>query len=95
MATTKVTFTFDESTIRCLDQAAKRLVKPKSEIVRDAIQDYYHRIGRLSEEERRRMLRALDAFALQPSTRSQREAETELNQIRTARWQTAGGRRRS
>ena len=40
MATTKVTFTFDPATIVRLDDAAQRLAKPKSEIVREAIHEY-------------------------------------------------------
>lgn len=90
MATTKVTFTFDQVTIRTLEQAAKRLDKPKSQIVRDAIQDYSQRVGRLSDEEKRRMLRVIDELALQPPTRTQKEADAELRQIRAARRQ--GGR---
>ena len=60
MATTKVTFTFDDATITRLDQAAARLAKPKSQVVREAIHDYSERVGRLSEAERLRMLRIFD-----------------------------------
>jgi metal-responsive CopG/Arc/MetJ family transcriptional regulator len=91
MATTKVTFTFDPATIARLDDAAQRLAKPKSEIVREAIQEYHQRIGRLSESEKQRMLRALDELAAQPQTRSLREMEAELKEIRRAR--RHGGRR--
>ncbi len=90
MATTKVTFTFDPATIARLEDAAQRLAKPKSEIVRDAIQEYHARIDRLSEEERLRMLRALDEFARRPPTGTQREMEAELKKIRRAR--RLGGR---
>ena len=91
MATTKVTFTFDPTTIAKLNDAAQRLSKPKSEIVREAIQEYHQNIGRLSEEEKQRMLRALDEFAKRPPTRPQSEVETELKEIRRAR--RHGGRR--
>ena len=49
MATVKVTFTLDEATITRLRQAAQRLAKPRSQVVREAIHDYSERIGRLSE----------------------------------------------
>jgi predicted transcriptional regulator len=91
MATTKVTFTFDQATIRRLDDAAARLAKPKSEIVREAIQDYHQRIGRLSEAEKQRMLQALDEFMRRPPTRSQEEVDAELKEIRRAR--RHGGRK--
>ena len=91
MATTKVTFTFDQATIRRLDDAAARLAKPKSEIVREAIQDYHQRIGRLSESEKQRMLKALEEFMAKVPKRDQRETEAELKEIRRARRQ--GGRR--
>jgi len=91
MATTKVTFTFDQATIRRLDDAAARLAKPKSQIVREAIQDYHQRIDRLSESEKQRMLKALEEFMAKVPKRDQRETEDELKEIHRARRQ--GGRR--
>jgi hypothetical protein len=91
MATTKVTFTFDPATIARLTDAAERLAKPKSEIVREAIHDYHERIGKLSESERLRMLAVLDRIAKLPPTRPQSEADAELKEIRRAR--RHGGRR--
>ena len=91
MATTKVTFTFDPATIARLNDAAQRLSKPKSEIVREAIHSYHARMDKLSEEEKQRMLRALDELARQPPTRTRAEMEAELKEIRRAR--RHGGRR--
>jgi hypothetical protein len=91
MATVKVTFTLDEATIARLRQAAERLAKPKSEVVRDAIHDFSERIGRLSERERLRMLRALDEIASRRPSRSLADVEAELKQIQAAR--RRGGRR--
>ncbi len=91
MATTKVTFTFDQATIARLNDAAQRLAKPKSEIVREAIQEYHQHIGRLSESEKQRMLQALDEIAKRPPTRPQSEVDAELKEIRRAR--RHGGRR--
>jgi metal-responsive CopG/Arc/MetJ family transcriptional regulator len=91
MATTKVTFTLDADTIARLNSAAERVGKPKSEVVREAIDQYHQRIGKLSESERQRMLRALDELAKRPHTRTQQEMEAELKEIRWAR--RHGGRR--
>ena len=91
MATTKVTFTLDQATISRLKEAATRLTMPKSEVVRAAIAEYYDRIGRLSDSERLRMLRAFDELVPRIPARSAAEVDRELRSIRRAR--TAGGRR--
>jgi|SRR5262249_11447236 len=91
MATVKVTFTLDRATVTRLRQAADVLAKPKSQVVREAIHDYHARIGRLSEEERRRMLRVLDRMMARLPSRSQAEVDAEIREIREAR--RAGGRR--
>ena len=85
IATEKVTFTLDEATVRRLDDASKRLSKPKSQIVREAIEEYHKHIGKLSESEKHRMLRALAEFAALPQTGSQAEMDAELKEIRRAR----------
>jgi hypothetical protein len=91
MATTKVTFTLDQATISRLQEAATRLTMPKSEVVRAAIAEYYERLGRLSEPERVRLLRAFDELVPRIPARSAAEVDRELKSIRRAR--TAGGRR--
>jgi predicted transcriptional regulator len=85
MATVKVTFTLDEATVERLNETAIRLAKPKSEVVREAIRDYHSRADRLSEAERQRMLRAVDELMGKPPTRSQREVDRELREIREFR----------
>lgn len=87
----KVTFTLDEATIGRLNDTARRLAKPKSEVVREAIRDYHSRSDRLSEAERKRMMRVLDRMMEQPPTRGQNNVSREIAQIRAAR--KAGGRR--
>ena len=89
----KVTFTLDDRTIQRLSNAAERLKKPKSEVVREAIADYHQRIGKLSEAERLRLLKILDEMASRPPTRPQAEVEREIAEIRAAR--RTGGRRSS
>jgi metal-responsive CopG/Arc/MetJ family transcriptional regulator len=87
----KVTFTLDENTVAKLQDASQRLSKPKSEVVRDAVVDYHARMGRLSEQERIRMLRALDEHLARPAQRSQAEVDRELRELRASR--RAGWRR--
>jgi predicted transcriptional regulator len=91
MATTKVTFTLDNMAIQRLQDAAERLAKPKSEVVREAILEFYDRLGRLSERERTAMLRTFDEVVPKIPARSTREAKRELAQVRRAR--RSGGRR--
>lgn len=91
MATIKVTFTLDEVAVSRLQEAAARLALPKSEIVREAIIEFYERIGRLSERERLGMLRAFDELVPKIPARPARDAKRELAEIRKAR--RAGGRR--
>jgi predicted DNA-binding protein len=91
MAALKVTFTLDRATISRLQQASEQLAKPKSQVVREAIQDYHERMGKLSEQERLRMLRTLDEIMARPPSRPQAEVAQELRAIREAR--RRGGRR--
>jgi hypothetical protein len=91
MATSKVTFTLDENTVSRLQDASARLAKPKSEIVREAILEFYDRIGRLSERERVGMLRAFDELVPKIPSRSAVQVDHELSAVRKAR--KMGGRR--
>jgi len=68
MATGKVTFTLDEATVHMIADAAERLAKPKSQVVREAVSEYHERIGRLSARERLEKLRLLDALLPLPPT---------------------------
>lgn len=87
----KVTFTLDDSTVARLNETARRLSKPKSEVVREAIKEYYVKSDRLSEAERQRMLRALREYALLPTVGTAADRDRELREIRAAR--RSGGRR--
>jgi hypothetical protein len=90
MATNKVTFTLDAETVHRIEDAAERLAKPKSQVVREAVADYHARIGRLSESEIRKRLKIFDTlFPLIP-IRPQHETDEELKEIRRAR--RSGGR---
>lgn len=86
-----MTFTLDDHTVARLRQAAARLNRPQSQVVREAVHDYADRVGRLSEHERLHMLAALDAMIKRKPTRSATEVDRELREIRAAR--PSGGRR--
>lgn len=85
-----MTFTLDDETVGQLRQAAARLNRPQSHVVRDAVRDYADRVGRLSEHERLRMLAALDAIVKRKPTRSSADVDRELRELRAAR--RSGGR---
>lgn len=89
----RATFTLDETTVVELRRAADRLRKPQSQVVREAIRDYAARVGKLSEEERTRLLKTFDAVVPAIPRRPLREVERELRAVRAARRQ--GGRRPS
>jgi hypothetical protein len=74
-------FTFDE--------AATRLARPRSQIVREAIQEYYSRLDRLSDLERDSMLRAFDKLVPAIPARERSAVNRELREIRRPR-KTAG-----
>ncbi|MDH3228126.1 MAG: hypothetical protein OEM67_13710 [Thermoleophilia bacterium] len=86
----RATFTLDEATETVLRRTAERLSKAKSEIVREAIQEYGARVGRLSERERLRLLAAFDEHVPRIPERPLAEVEAELEEIRQTR--RAGGR---
>jgi Ribbon-helix-helix protein, copG family len=87
----KVTFTFDDETVATLRRAAARLAKPQSAVVREAIRDYARRVGKLSEEERQRLLEIFDTMLPRIPARPAAETDAELKELRAAR--RRGGRR--
>ena len=90
MAAVKVTFSLPPDTVTMMNDAADRLGKPKSRVVRDAIQEYHTRIDRLTEAERIRMLAAFDELSSRLPPRADEDVERELEEIRGSR--RAGGR---
>jgi len=91
MARTKVTFTVDDDTVRCIERTALRLGVPKSKVVREAVAEYAARADRLSEAERARIVAALDAYRLSAPHGDPAAAAREIAEIRRAR--RTGGRR--
>jgi predicted DNA-binding protein len=90
MANVKMTFSLDEETAARIDRAAATLHKPKSAIVREAILDYAHRVDRLSESERLRLLAVFDEVVAAIPDRPRRDVDDELAEVRRAR--RRGGR---
>ena len=91
MASTKVTFTLDEATIQRIDRAAATLSIAKSQVIRDAVQNFSDGLGRLSEAERLRMLKIIDEVLPRIPKGDQRLVDKELKEIRRER--RSGGRR--
>ncbi len=87
----KLTFSVDEATVQTLKKTAERLRKSQSMVVREAVAEYAARAGRLTEHERRQMLKAVDQMIRLPPTRPQAEVARELRAVRHAR--RLGGRR--
>lgn len=85
-----MTFSLDEATADRLNRTAERLHMAKSEVVREAILEYAERAGKLSEQERLRLLRAFDEYVPEIPPTSAAEVDDELEEIRHAR--RAGGR---
>ncbi len=86
----KMTFVLDDSTADALRKTSYRLGKPQSLVVREAIQEYAASRDKLTEEERQRMLTALDQLLATPPTRTAEEVDEELREIRARRGQWFG-----
>ncbi len=91
MGMVKVTFTLDEATVERLRRTAARVRKPQSQVVREAVKDYADRVGKLSEEERMRLLKVFDTVVPAIPPRPAARVDAELQAIRRARLK--GGRR--
>jgi predicted transcriptional regulator len=87
----KVTYTLDDETVQRIRRVAARLGKPQSQVVREAVKDYEAHSGRLSDDERARMLAALDEFLPKIPPRKQADVDAEVAEIRRAR--RHGGRK--
>jgi len=85
-----MTFTLDEQTAARIDRTAARLGIPKSRVVREAVREYAARVGRLSEEERVRMLAVFDEVVARIPDRPDKAVDREIESVRRAR--KRGGR---
>jgi len=87
----KMTFSLDDTTAERLRRSAARLARPQSQVVREAIREYSERVGRLSDEERARLLSVFDRLLPTIPSRPASEVDAEIRQLRQAR--KRGGRR--
>jgi hypothetical protein len=90
MVTVKVTFTLDEATVKRIETASQRLAFSNSRVVPEAVRDYYECLGKMSEQERKRMLHTSDEVMATIPARPTGEVRRELKEIRLAR--RLGGR---
>ncbi|MGH9412826.1 MAG: ribbon-helix-helix protein, CopG family [Terriglobales bacterium] len=81
----KVTFTLDDETIARLNLAARRTQKPKSQVVREAIQMYQPPAGKVGEAERRRRVKIFDEYIARRPTRPASDVDDELRELREVR----------
>ena len=81
----KVTFTLDEETVTRLRRLGERLGKPQSQVVRESLKHYEARSDKLSDDERRRLLEAIDRIIEAPRPRPRKAVEAELREIRESR----------
>ena len=81
----KMTLTLDDESADRLNRTAARLRKPKSHVVREAIRQYEAKSDRLSETERRRLLKIAEEILNKPPTRPQAEVDRELRELRDSR----------
>ncbi|SRR5579885_320232 len=81
----KITLMLDEESAASLERTAARLRKPKSQVIREAIKDYEANAGRLSDTERRKLLKLLDEYGKRPATKTDAEVDRELRELRESR----------
>lgn len=81
----KLTFSLDTETVETLRRAARRLGKPQSLIVREAIALHAAREHSLSQEDRDRLLGVLRRIGARPPSRPQTGVDRELEDLRRAR----------
>ena len=87
----KRTFVLDDESAAYLDRAAARLGISKSQVVREALRVYGEQMGRLTDEERNRVLASFDRGVASLPDRPREEVEAELTEV--ARSRQGSGRR--
>ena len=83
--TREITLTLDEDRIQQIERLARLLHKSTGDIVEDAMEHLQPLPRPLSEEERKRRLKALDKMRQRPSSKTAEEVQREIEEIRAAR----------
>jgi Arc/MetJ-type ribon-helix-helix transcriptional regulator len=81
----RATFSIDDETEAALRRVSQALGTSKSDVVRRAIRELEARCDRLTEHERREKLAVLSRLRSEPSSRSEEDVASELQEIREAR----------
>ena len=87
----KRTFVLDDESSTYLDRISERTGMAKSRVVREALRVYGEQLGRLTDEERERLLADFDRLVSEVPDRPRDEVEAELAEVARAR--RAAGRR--
>src|SRR2546428_13676132 len=92
----KMTFTIDENTAETLRRISKRVQRPQSQVLREAIRHYEPHAGQLSTGERKRRVELFDQVIARIPKRPAREVDAERRVICSSRrpgWQRKTARR--
>ena len=81
----KMTFTLDETTVEALKRISRRLQKPQSYILREAICHFEPHAGQLTTAERTERVALLDRLVATAPRRPAAETDRELQEIRASR----------
>jgi predicted DNA-binding protein len=81
----KMTFTIDEDTADTLRRISKRVDRPQSQVLREAIRHYEPLAGQLSAAERRKRVELFDRVVARIPNRPALEVDAELREIRASR----------
>jgi len=83
----KMTFTIDEITAETLRRISKRVHRPKSQVLREAIRHYEPHAGQLTPEESKRRVEVFDRVIARIPKRPAAEVDAELREIHRSRRQ--------
>jgi predicted DNA-binding protein len=81
----KMTFTIDEDTADTLRRISKRVDRPQSQVLREAIRHYEPHAGQLSAAERRARVELFDRVIARIPTSAEKKVDAELRDIRSSR----------
>ena len=90
----KMTFTLDETTVAVLKRIAKRLQRPQSYVLREAISHYEPHAGQLTKAESKQRVALFDQLIAAIPERPSSETDSELRELQLSRRKGWQGRSR-
>ena len=81
----KMTFTIDEDTADTLRRISKRVDRPQSQVLREAIRHYEPHAGQLSAQERKARVELFDRVVARIPKSPAKKVDAELRDIRSSR----------